>query len=137
MCSASILIIFTGVETLEGDIQYFTHEYNASSAYTLPIVNMGPVSIAVMICVVGKLGFFVTQKSIIISFEVSKAILFILCHRVKNPTMNALAEANLNDVASNATALICGIIGMIQFSIIHSRDRQAKTDCIFFHKLIK
>jgi len=75
---------------------------------------MGTVSIVVMVAAVGKLGFLLFRKaSSSFFFKVSKGILFIFCYRIKTPTMRALAEANLNDVASNATALICGLIGMI------------------------
>ncbi len=44
--------------------------------------------------------------------------------------MYALAEDSRNDVASNIVALVCGLIGMIKFHIIHNRDRQTKIDCI-------
>ena len=44
----------------------------------------------------------------------------MLCYRIKNPTMYALAEDNRNDVASNIVALVCGLIGMFYFKIIHS-----------------
>ncbi|CAF0944573.1 unnamed protein product [Rotaria sp. Silwood1] len=50
-----------------------------------------------------------------------EAILFILCHRINNPTMQALAEDNRNDVASNSVALVCGIIGS---SALHQKIRQ-------------
>ena len=49
-----------------------------------------------------------------ILFQASKAILFILCYRINNPTMSALAEDNRNDVISNIVALICGLIGNLQ-----------------------
>ena len=54
------------------------------------------------------------------SFKVSKAILFVLCYRIKNPTMYALAEDNRNDVVSNIMALACGLIGMIRFHMIEN-----------------
>jgi hypothetical protein len=123
--------MFKSTEILSEDVQYFTHKNNASSKYTLSTVNMGPVSITVMAVAVGKLAFLLFNKGIIISFKVSKAILFAFCCRIKNPTMVALAEANLNDVASNTAALICGVIGMSQFHIIHNQNRQNKIDYIF------
>jgi hypothetical protein len=45
--------------------------------------------------------------------------------------MHALAEDHRNDVASNSMALVCGLIGMMQFQISHNRDRQNKIDSIF------
>ena len=48
--------------------------------------------------------------------SVSKAILLVACARYKNPTMDALAEDNRNDVASNIVALACGLIGKLTFS---------------------
>jgi hypothetical protein len=53
------------------------------------------------------------NKKKIFSFIVTKAILLILCYRIKNPSMSALAEDSRNDVASNIVALVCGLIGMI------------------------
>ncbi|CAF1010415.1 unnamed protein product [Rotaria sordida] len=52
---------------------------------------------------------------------VSKAILFVLCYRINNPTMRALTEDNRNDVASNTVALVCGIIGS---NALHQKIRQ-------------
>jgi len=121
MCSASVQVIFESAETLNDDAEYFEHKNNASSTYELPKIDMSAIPIAAMVVTIGKLDFFVTQKSIIISFEVSKVVLLILCYRIKNPTMSALAEDNRNDVASNTVALICGLLGMIHFKI----------DCIF------
>ncbi|CAF1151635.1 unnamed protein product, partial [Didymodactylos carnosus] len=40
-----------------------------------------------------------------------KLVLFVLCYRLKNPTMYALAEDHRNDVASNIVALACGLLG--------------------------
>jgi hypothetical protein len=37
--------------------------------------------------------------------------------------MYALAEDSRNDVASNIVALACGLIGMVYFNFVHSRDR--------------
>jgi hypothetical protein len=45
--------------------------------------------------------------------------------------MSALALDSRNDVASNIVALVCGLLGMIEFHIIHTRDRQTKIDYIF------
>ncbi len=114
MCSSSILIIFRSAETLDDDIEYFAHQNtNTSMLYSLPSINMGTVSIVVMVAAVGKLDFLLSRKASSFFFKVSKGILFIFCYRINTPTMRALAEANLNDVASNAVALICGLIGTI------------------------
>jgi hypothetical protein len=59
-----------------------------------------------------------------ISFLALKAILFILCYRINNPTMSALAEDNRNDVASNIVALVCGLIGNIRYFILYNSYRQ-------------
>jgi hypothetical protein len=45
-------------------------------------------------------------------------VLFVLCYRIKNPTMSALAEDSRNDVASNIVALVCGLIGKSIFVIL-------------------
>ena len=51
--------------------------------------------------------------SAIVITIVSKAILFVLCYRIKTPTMSALAEDHRNDVVSNIVALFCGLIGIV------------------------
>jgi len=130
MCSASVQIIFQSGQTLDQDVEYFTHRNNASSTHTLPHIDMSVVPIVAMVLTIGKLDFLLSEKNCIISFKVSKAILFVLCYRVKNPSMYALAEDSRNDVASNIVALVCGLIGMIKFHIIHNRDRQTKIDYI-------
>ncbi|CAF1041613.1 unnamed protein product [Rotaria sp. Silwood1] len=94
MCSASVQVIFESAETLDQDIEYFTHQHNASSTKTLPHLDMSIVPIIAMVLTI-----------------VSKAVLFVLCYRIKNPTMYALAEDSRNDVASNIVALVCGLIG--------------------------
>ncbi|CAF1104603.1 unnamed protein product [Rotaria sp. Silwood1] len=38
----------------------------------------------------------------------------MLCYRINNPTISALAEDNRNDVASNIVALLCGLIAQIR-----------------------
>jgi hypothetical protein len=131
MCSASVEVIFESGQTLSQDVEYFTHRNNASSTYTLPHIDMSVVPIVAMVLTIGKLDFLLSEKNCIISFKVSKAILFVLCYRIKNPTMSALAEDSRNDVASNIVALVCGLLGMIIFHIIHNRDRQTQIDCIF------
>ncbi|CAF3986233.1 unnamed protein product [Rotaria sp. Silwood2] len=90
MCSASIQVIYQSAETLSQDIEYFTHQHNASSTETLPEINMSTVPIIAMVLTI--------------------ATLFVLCYRIKSPTMYALAEDNRNDVASNVVALIFGLI---------------------------
>ncbi|UJR28458.1 hypothetical protein I4U23_009698 [Adineta vaga] len=93
MCSASVQVIFESGEALEQDIDYFTHKNNGSSTKTLPFIDMSILPIVSMVLTI-----------------TSKAILFVLCYRIKNPTMYALAEDNRNDVASNIVALACGLI---------------------------
>ncbi|CAF2986218.1 unnamed protein product [Rotaria sp. Silwood2] len=94
MCSASIQVIYQSAETLSQDIEYFTHQHNASSTETLPEINMSTVPIIAMVLTI--------------------ATLFVLCYRIKSPTMYALAEDNRNDVASNVVALIFGLIGQVR-----------------------
>ncbi len=59
MCSASVQVIFESGETLDQDVEYFTHRNNASSTYTLPHIDMSVVPIVAMGITIGKLGFFV------------------------------------------------------------------------------
>lgn len=42
---------------------------------------------------------------------VIKFVLFVLCRRVKTPTVQALAQDHRNDVLSNTLAIVCGYIG--------------------------
>ncbi|CAF0756770.1 unnamed protein product [Rotaria sordida] len=104
MCSASVQVIFESAETLDQDIEYFTHQNNGSSTKTLPEINMSIVPIVAMVLTI-----------------VSKSILFVLCYRIKNPTMYALAEDSRNDVASNIVALACGLIAS---NALHGRIKK-------------
>jgi hypothetical protein len=56
MCSASVEVIFESGQTLSQDVQYFTHQNNASSTYTLPEINMTVVPIVAMVLTIGKLN---------------------------------------------------------------------------------
>jgi hypothetical protein len=56
MCSASVEVIFESGQTLNQDVQYFTHQNNASSTYTLPEINMTVVPIVAMVLTIGKLN---------------------------------------------------------------------------------
>lgn len=91
MCAASVMVIYNSINTLTNDAAFFTE---TNTTKTLSEIDMSPFPITVM-CVTAA----------------SKAILFLLCSRVKNPTMSALAEDHRNDVASNLVALACGLIG--------------------------
>jgi hypothetical protein len=119
MCSASAILIFESSKTLDQDIEYFTHQNDPSSHYKLPKISMGTIPIVVMVITIRKFRFLFLKKNIIISFKVTDSILFVLCYRMKDPIMYALAMDNRNDVASNAVALVCGLIGMIHFYLIH------------------
>jgi hypothetical protein len=57
MCSAGVEVIFASGQTLNQDVQYFTHEHNASSTYTLPDINMSVLPIVAMTVTIGKLNF--------------------------------------------------------------------------------
>ncbi|CAF1613812.1 unnamed protein product, partial [Adineta ricciae] len=107
MCSASVQVIFESGETLEQDIEYFTNKHNGSSTKTLPDIDMSILPIVSMVITI-----------------VSKAILFVLCYRINNPTMYALAEDNRNDVVSNIVALACGLIAT------HARRGDLKQEAI-------
>jgi hypothetical protein len=113
MCSASVQVIFESGQTLDQDVEYFTHRNNASSTLTLPHIDMSIVPIIAMVLTIRKLKTCVIKNKTILSFIVCKSVLFFLCYRIKNPTMSALAEDSRNDVASNIVALACGLIGMI------------------------
>ncbi|CAF0740842.1 unnamed protein product [Adineta steineri] len=94
MCAASVEVIFESGQTLNQDIEYFTHKNSSSkSTYTLPRIDMTLLPIVSMAITI-----------------VTKAILFIFCIRVKNPSIYALAEDHRNDVASNIVALACGLV---------------------------
>jgi divalent metal cation (Fe/Co/Zn/Cd) transporter len=92
MCAASFLVIYESINTIVNDAQYF-RETNTTK--TLSEINMSALPIvAVAVTAVGKF------------------ILFLLCTRVKTPTMSALAADHQNDTASNIVALVCGLIGI-------------------------
>ncbi|UJR34823.1 hypothetical protein I4U23_027604 [Adineta vaga] len=90
MCAASVIVVYNSVNTIINDVGYFTE---TNTTKTLSEINMSPFPMGVMCAT-----------------AISKAILFFLCYRVKNPTMSALAEDHRNDVASNIIALGCGLI---------------------------
>ena len=93
MCAASVLVIYESINTIINDAQYFTE---TNTTKTLSEINMSALPIvAVAVTAVGKF------------------ILFLLCSRVKTPTMSALAADHLNDVVSNLAALFCGLICII------------------------
>ncbi|CAF1946642.1 unnamed protein product [Rotaria magnacalcarata] len=94
MCSASIEVILESSRALALDIDYFANPFNASSCRTLQYIDMSTLPVIAMVFTI-----------------VSKIILFVLCSRINNPTMSALAEDNRNDVLSNSVALVCGVIG--------------------------
>jgi len=96
MCAASVMVIYNSINSIANDIAYFTETNTTKS---LSEIDMSALPLTVM------------------SFTiVSKAILFVLCYRIKNPTMSALAEDHRNDVASNIVALVCGLLGINKFS---------------------
>ena len=101
MCAASVLVIYNSIETIANDVSVLVE---TNTTKTLSEIDMGPIPISVMCFTV-----------------VSKAILFLLCFRVKNPTMSALAEDHRNDVFSNLIALGCGLVG--KNSLIYLRVR--------------
>ncbi|CAF4136440.1 unnamed protein product, partial [Adineta steineri] len=99
MCSASVEVIYESGTTLHEDIEYFTHKNSSkTSTYTLPHIDMTLLPIVSMAITI-----------------VTKAILFIFCIRVKNPSIYALAEDHRNDVASNIAALACGLVAYNAF----------------------
>ena len=91
MCAASLMVIYNSINTLANDVTYFIE---TNTTKTLSEIDMGVVPVVVMCGTV-----------------ISKAILFLLCYRVKTPSMSALAEDHRNDVASNIIALACGLVG--------------------------
>ncbi|XP_033764123.1 metal tolerance protein 11-like isoform X1 [Pecten maximus] len=59
----------------------------------------------ISITTVGKYGV------ISITTVVVKFVLFLVCRRIKSPTIQALAQDHRNDVISNTLAILCGYIG--------------------------
>ncbi|UJR18240.1 hypothetical protein I4U23_005140 [Adineta vaga] len=103
MCSASVMVIYNSIDTIVNDVAYFVE---TNTTKTLSEIDMSVFPMTVM-------GVTV----------VSKAILFILCYRVKSPIMSALAEDHRNDVASNIIALGCGLVGSYAYQ--NSIDQRA------------
>ena len=93
MSAASVLVIYESINTIVNDAQYFTE---TNTTKTLSDIDMSALPISVMAITI-----------------VSKAILFVLCYRVKVPTTLTLAADHINDVVSNIAALFCGLIGII------------------------
>ena len=91
MCAASILVVYESINAIVNNAQFFT-EYNTTK--TLTEIDMSSLPIVVMVITI-----------------VSKSILFLLCCRVKTPTMSALSSDHRNDVFSNIVALGCGLVG--------------------------
>ena len=48
-------------------------------------------------------------------FIVTKLVLFLVCRRIDNPSVQALAKDHLNDVISNSGAIACGMIGQFNY----------------------
>jgi divalent metal cation (Fe/Co/Zn/Cd) transporter len=59
MCSASVIVIYESVDTINQDIGYFTHPNDTSSKYTLPDIDMTTIPVVVMIVTIGKFAFFI------------------------------------------------------------------------------
>ncbi|CAF4207434.1 unnamed protein product, partial [Rotaria sordida] len=95
MCAASVLVIYESVNTIVNDAQYFTQQ---NTTKTLTNIDMSALPVSVMVITI-----------------VSKAILFLLCYRLKTPTMSALSSDHRNDVCSNIVALFCGLIGSFAY----------------------
>ncbi|ELU06159.1 hypothetical protein CAPTEDRAFT_181595 [Capitella teleta] len=55
--------------------------------------------------------FTVTAICICVITVVAKLILFLLCRRIDNASVQALAQDHRNDVLSNTVALSCGLLG--------------------------
>jgi hypothetical protein len=51
-------------------------------------------------------------------FAVAKFILFMICRRIQNDSVQALAKDHFNDVISNTGAVACGIIGKLTELVI-------------------
>jgi hypothetical protein len=62
MCSASVQVIFESGQTLNQDIQYFKHQNNASSTYTLPDIDMSVVPIVAMCLTIGMLNVLLRRR---------------------------------------------------------------------------
>lgn len=95
MCAASVLVIYESIDTIINNAQYFTE---TNTTRTLTEIDMSAMPISVMVVTI-----------------VTKSILFLLCCRVKTPTMSALSSDHRNDVFSNIVALSCGLAGTISF----------------------
>jgi hypothetical protein len=91
MCAASVIVIYNSINAITNDVAFFL-ETNTTKSLSEIDMSIFPVTVMCFTAV-------------------NKAILFILCSHVKNPTMSALAEDHRNDVASNIIALGCGLIG--------------------------
>ncbi|XP_025084573.1 metal tolerance protein 6-like [Pomacea canaliculata] len=59
--------------------------------------------------------FEITTISIAASTVVTKFLLWLICRRVNNPTIQALAQDHRNDVLSNSVAIVCGYLGSQEF----------------------
>ena len=99
------MVVYNSINSIITNAGYFTE---TNTTKTLSEIDMGPFPVTVM-CVTAA----------------SKALLFLLCSRLKNPTMSALAEDHRNDVASNLIALACGLISKSHHSTYSAR---LKTD---------
>jgi len=59
----------------------------------------------------------VIEMNLFVLLAVVKLILYLICRRIQNPSVQALAKDHFNDVISNTGAVACGIIGMCIISI--------------------
>lgn len=57
MCSASLVIIVKSGETLDQDVEFFTHQNDPASKRILPDITVNISSIVVMILAVSKFHF--------------------------------------------------------------------------------
>lgn len=97
MCAASVLIIYESINRIINDAQFFTEK---NTTKILTDIDMSALPDSVMVIT-----------------AVSKAVLFVFCYRIKNPTMSALAADHMNDVVSNIVALVCGLIGKVKINL--------------------
>lgn len=130
-------VIDSGVDLVSGALMWWSNQaMKERDPYTYPQgkTKLEPIAIVILSVIMALASVQMIRESVekIINYSsnpsagptvglaaiiiccctvVIKLILYLVCRKVQNPTIQALAQDHRNDVLSNTVALVCGVIG--------------------------
>lgn len=119
MSLASVQMIRESVEKI---IAYATNSNSHGPDFNIASIVICSLTIGRLTPLLWLLSIYLTDVLemlyVACNVAVTKLILFIVCKRLPNPTLQALAQDHRNDVISNTVALGCGYAGNIRFLFV-------------------